>query len=465
MMVGGRDGAILSDASINQMNGDGPMESSKSRTDRRGFISRCVQGAALSSLPLGLSACASPDEARSPSLDEILPLAGKGENDTFWTALRTLFPLDPELIYMNNGGLGPSPHPVIDAMIGQMMDLEKISETGHHLVADVRRKASRFLGCGEEELAFTRSTTEGMNIIARGLPLKPGDEVLLSTHEHPGGAMPWLALAKDLGIEIRLFEPGSGGSDTLERISSSITSRTRVLSLSHVTCTTGLVVPVQRIASLCRYKGIISVFDGAQSAGMIPVNLHALGCDFYATSGHKWLLGPKGTGLLYIRESMIGTWRPTYVGAYSDREYDLDRLLLEYLPEARGTEYGTRNTPLVKGLEAALDFLACLGMNRVSDRTRSMAAFLKSRLAASGAVEVLTPMDDEASAAMVTFRPSDKSIKHHELVNRMKKKHNIRLRPVGEHGLDGVRVSLHIYNDFKEIDRLLSVLEAELPRA
>ncbi|MHC4946311.1 MAG: aminotransferase class V-fold PLP-dependent enzyme, partial [Planctomycetota bacterium] len=227
----------------------------------------------------------------------------------------------------------------------------------------------------------------------------------------------------------------------------------------------GLVVPAREIASLCRAKGIISVFDGAQSAGMIPVDLHAMGCDFFATSGHKWLLGPKGTGLLYIRESMIGTWQPTYVGAYSDQHYDLDRLALEYLPEARCTEYGTRNTPLLVGLEAALDFLARLGMNRVSQRTRSMAALLKKRLSASGAWEVLTPMDEESSAAMVTFRPRKTSIQHHELVNRMKKNHNIRLRPVGEHGLDGVRVSLHIYNNFKELERLVSALEEEFRAA
>ncbi|MHC4945499.1 MAG: aminotransferase class V-fold PLP-dependent enzyme, partial [Planctomycetota bacterium] len=217
----------------------------KSTFDRRRFMAQCIQGAALSSLPFGLAACVSSKVKGRQSLEEILPLADQDDPEAFWQALRALFPLEPELIYMNNGGLGPSPHPVIEAMIQQMMELETISETGHHLVANVRRKASRFLNCSEEELAITRSTTEGMNIIARGLPLKEGDEVLLSTHEHPGGAMPWLALARDRGIEVRLFEPGSGGLDTLEKITSSITSKTRVLSLSHVTCTTGLVVPAR----------------------------------------------------------------------------------------------------------------------------------------------------------------------------------------------------------------------------
>jgi selenocysteine lyase/cysteine desulfurase len=395
--------------------------------DRRGFLSLCIGSAALAST--GFS-------------------KAKG-----WDEVRKQFPLDPVLIYMNNGGLGPSPHAVIETITREMMALERISETGHAKVEAVREKACRFFNCSEEELAFTRSTTEGMNIIARGLPLEKGDEVMLSTHEHPGGSMCWLALMKDKGINVKLFEP----DDPIGRIAAGMTPRTRVVSISHVTCTTGLKVPAREIASLCREKGVFSVFDGAQSAGMFPIDLHDMGCDFYATSGHKWLLGPKGTGILYINKRNLDTWKPTYVGAYSDKAFDLDGLALELLKQAPATEYGTRNTPLILGLGAAFDYLTSLGMERVAARGRELAARLKKGLARNPSIETLTPMTEQGS--MVTFRPKGKKADPWQWVNRLKKEHRIRVRPVGEHGLNAIRVSTHIYNTKDEVDRLLAALD------
>lgn len=397
--------------------------------DRRGFLSLCIGSAALAST--GFT---------------------KAEG---WDEIRKQFPLDPGLTYMNNGGLGPSPYPVIETITREMMDHERISEPCHGKVAAVREKACSFFNCGKEELAITRNTTEGMNIIARGLPLEKGDEVMVSTHEHPGGYMCWLALMKDKGINIKLFEP----DDSLERIADSMTSRTRVLSISHVTCTTGLKVPAREISALCKEKGVFSVYDGAQSAGMFPIDFHDMGCDFYATSGHKWLLGPKGTGILYINKRNLDTWKPTYVGAYSDEKCDLDSLTLDLLEEAHASEYGTRNTPLILGLGAALDFMTSLGMERVAANGRTLAGRLKKGLAKIPSLEILTPMTENASGSIVTFRPKGKKTDPWQWVNRLKKEHNIRLRPVGEHGLNAIRVSTHVYNTTEEVDRLLTVLE------
>jgi len=375
-----------------------------------------------------------------------------------WEAVRKQFPLDEDLIYMNNGGLGPSPYPVIQTLKASVAELERISESGHHHVDAVRKKACRFFHCHEDELALTRNTTEGMNIIARGIPLQPGDEILISTHEHPGGAMPWFAVARDKGASIKLFEPGSGGVDTLEKIASAMTPQTRVVSISHITCTTGLVVPAREIAGMCRGRGIISVFDGAQSAGMIPVDLHAMGCDFYATSGHKWMLGPKGTGVLYIRKEMLDHWQPTHVGAYSDKVFDIDNLKMEYIRAARCTEYGTRNTPVIQALGAAFDFLSTLGMQNVAKRSQALATYFKTRLFELDAFKILTPLDKPSSAAIVTFKPIKSRLDYHHWVQALITDHKIRLRPVDEHGLNAIRVSTHVYNSPHEIDALISAL-------
>lgn len=377
-------------------------------------------------------------------------------DETFWKVVREEFPLTRDRIYFNAGGLGPSPRTVIDTVFNATMKLEEISETGHHLIERVREKAAKFLGANLSEVAFTRNCTEGMNIIARGIPLKRGDEVLMTTHEHPGGAMPWLALMKEKGVVVKTFEPGLTPEDNLNQIEANITRRTRVLSISHITCTTGLLFPAKEVCQLAKSKGLITVLDGAQVVGMIPIDLHEIGCDFYATSGHKWLLGPKGTGLVYVSEEMRRMFKPTFVGAYSDKHYDLDQRRLEYKESADCTEYGTRNTALVLGLGSALDFLSTIGMKEVAARGASLAAYLKQKLREIPNIKVLTPMDPRASSSIVTFKVKDR--KHTEIQHMLVHKYKMRTRPVGEHHINAIRVSLHLYNNFEEINRLLKAL-------
>ncbi len=144
-----------------------------------------------------------------------------------------------------------------------------------------------------------------MNTVARSLSLKEGDEVILSKDEHIGGAAIWLALSKEIGITIKLVDLDYSGKNNFNIIKKSVTDKTKVLVLSHVTCTTGMILPVKKIANYCKKKGIISCIDGAQAVGMIPVNITDINPDFYVTSGHKWLFGSKGTGILYINEYFL----------------------------------------------------------------------------------------------------------------------------------------------------------------
>ncbi|MDZ7263594.1 MAG: aminotransferase class V-fold PLP-dependent enzyme [candidate division KSB1 bacterium] len=394
---------------------------------------------------------------------EELKSAQDNHDERFWHFVGQQYALAPDLIYMNTGGLGPSPYPVIETVANYTMKLEQTSETGHEFVAKVRQKACHFFNCGADEIAFTRNATEGMNIIARGLALKKGDEVLMTTHEHPGGAMPWLALANDVGIRVRLFEPGQTAAENLQRIESNLSSRTKVLAISHITCTTGLKFPATEIAEICRRKNIIFVLDGAQVIGMQPVDFRQLGCDFYTASGHKWLGGPKGTGILFIRQEMLNRWRPTHVGAYSDRIYKLEEQILEHQPSAAAVEYGTRNTPLILGLGVAFDFLAAIGMDVVAARGQALARYFMERLQPLQAIRILTPLDSTSYGSIVTFQLNDGRARNHgELASAIHANANIRLRPVAEHGLNAIRASFHLFNNHEQVDRLIEVLHRML---
>lgn len=434
------------------------MVSSSFRSDRRVFLGQCLTGLTASMIPMESAIAPQVAQAVEPPPPGTMPATSRPVGDVSWANIGRQFSLEPDLAYFNTGGLGPSPHPVIEAINRSIADLERISETGREQFDEVRRKACRFLNCDEDELGFTGNTTEGINLIARGLGLKAGDEVLITTHEHVGGAMPWFALAQDEGVVVKTLEPGRGGEDTLDRLASNLSPRTRALCISHVTCTTGTVMPIKRLARLCREKDVVSVVDGAQVVGMIPVDLHDLGCDFYAASGHKWLLGPKGTGMLYVRKDMLSRWRPIYAGAYADKVFSLDEAQFERLPAARSVEIGTRNASLIVGLGAAFDFLTALEMSAVARHGRALAQHLREKLRALDRIEILTPGAPESCASILTFEIKAGPTNPGEWANRLSKDFRLRVRPVTEHKLAAIRVCAHVFNDVTQMDRLTAAM-------
>jgi selenocysteine lyase/cysteine desulfurase len=228
--------------------------------------------------------------------------------------------------------------------------------------------------------------------------------------------------------------------------------------ISHIPCTTGLIFPVKEIAELCHQKGIYVVLDGAQVLGMIPVDFHDLGCDFYASSGHKWLCGPKGTGILYIRKEMLDIWHPTHVGAYSEEAYILEKQIFKHQRSAKSVEYATRNTPTIMGIGASLDFFDAIGIDNIAARGRALAAHLQEQLSKNGKVKLLTPLDPGLSGSIVTFKIMGDKKSYSDYVTQIKEQYNIRLRPVGEHGLNAIRASLHIFNTFEQVDRLVAAV-------
>jgi selenocysteine lyase/cysteine desulfurase len=382
------------------------------------------------------------------------------EDEQFWKFVRMQFPLTDERAYLNTGGLGASPYAVIDAVKAKMDELEKVGETGHseELWKEVKTDAAQLFGCDATELAFTRNATEGINIVCNGLPLKRGDEMITTTHEHVGNAVPWLALLKREGIVINLFEPSTlSAQENVDRIEKLITKRTRLISVPHATTTTGQVLPIKAISALAKTKGIWLFVDGAQTAGMFPFSLHDLGCDAYATSGHKWMLGPKETGFLYVRKDMLDVVQPKTVGAYSGNGFDLDKRTFDFTPSAQRYEYGTVSIPLRFGLGAAIRFLQKIGMENVWKRDQALSTRLFTGLKSIPYVTILSPESKMERSALVTFK--HEKVPYGDLQRHLDT-YKLRTRGVGEGGVNALRISTHLYNMPEEVDRALEAVKS-----
>ena len=374
-----------------------------------------------------------------------------------WDNIRQQFLFPKEKHYLNTGSLGPSPKLVINTICEMIETLETSTSHGHHLIDETHEKAAKFLNVTPDEIAFTRNATEGLNIAARSLPLKAGDEIIISTHEHVGGASPWLALQKDIGVVVKLIDLDFNGENNLQIIKDNINEKTKVVAFSHITCTTGMKLPAKAIVELCRTKGVYSCIDGAQSLGMFPIDLAYINPDFYASSGHKWLFGPKGTGVLFINKNIIDKVSPVFVGAYSDSKYDLNSLTLEYRSSAQREEYGTRNTPITLGLGSAFDFINAIGIENVAKRGRELIHRFRKGISNMPQIEILTPESDLYSASMITIRIKGKdNLKLNPTLNKEK---NLRMRGIYENNINGIRISFAVFNSFEEVDLLVNGLK------
>ncbi len=377
-------------------------------------------------------------------------------DEGYWALVREQFPLTRDRIYLNTGGLGASPFAVIAAAQSKMDELERLCETGHseELWHDIKVKAGQILGCKPEEIAYTRNATEGIAIVCNGLPLKSGDEVITTTHEHVGNTLSWLARQKRDGIVMKTFEPSTkSAQENLERMQKLLTKRTRAISIPHITTSTGQILPVKQIGEWAAANKLWYFVDGAQAAGMLPMNMHEIGCHAYAASGHKWLLGPKGTGLLYVREDALDLIAAKHLGGYSNTgEFDMVTGALQFHPTAQRYEYGTVSTPLFVGLGAAMDFLLQIGTENIWRRDFAMASALKEALNKLG-VEVNSPQHPEEHSAIITF--TLKNMDRNKLQTFLSEKYKLRTRGIYEGGLDAIRISLHLYNSFTDVDRVL----------
>lgn len=415
---------------------------------RRNFLQGMAAGAGLLTLN-AWETSAGLDFYPLAKLSSLSATPDVGEEE-FWNMVRTQMMLRKDIMYLNNGSFGSTPRMVFDAVVkGFRMIAEDPKSTGKLLekIEEVRKKVADFVGASEDEIALTRSTTEGMSMVAAGLPLKKGDEVLISDHEHSAGTQPWLLRGARDGIELREVKipcPPESPEQILNLFNDALTKKTRVISISHMTHAHGLLLPVKELCKLARDKGIFTVLDAAHPPGMFPFDLHDIDPDFYAGSPHKWLDAPAGSGIFYVRKDRIDTLWPMYGARGWDRK------------NARRFEAtGTKVWPVTCALGKAIDFQLAIGRERIEKRGRELSSYFKQRVREIPGVELLTPLDPKMCCSIGSFSLGEyKSI---DVYNYLLEKHNIITGPKNKR--NALRVSTHFYNTKKEVDACLEGIE------
>lgn len=375
-------------------------------------------------------------------------------------AVRAEMPALASATYLNTGGYAPSPRRVYEAAFeAHRFEMEHGPDTrGIRSSVEARAEATRgklagLFGVDEAEIAFTRSVSEGIDVVAWGLDWEPGDEVILTDQEHPTGRLPWINLRERRGIAVKVVPVGRNAEGLLEAIDAAITPRTRLLSLSHVTAETGLRLPAAEICALAHRRGVRVLLDAAQAVGQFPVDLRTMDVDFYATTGHKWLLGGAGIGALYLKRELLDEVKVSWTGAGAVEGASGRSDAPVWYPSARRFEFGSRLWPVYVGYGVAIDWIREIGLEAIEARVALLAASLKQELAAIDGVTVLSADAPERSTGIVTFAlagmPGD------QVATALWERARIVCRAARAFDRVGTRISIAFFTGEDELARLV----------
>ena len=414
---------------------------------RRGFLGVGAAGFAATSLAACSRTPGADGTSERPALTRPTDL-----QDDAWAHVRAQFILEPGTAYMNNASLGMPPASVAEAVAAGYDALSREplrgkNELGHVIAERVVPGLASLLGAAADELVLTRNATEALHMGAIGVRLQPGDEVLMTTQEHPAGSRPWEYRASRGGVKVsRVFIPSPFESEeeVVELVEAALTSATRVIAFCHVT-RGGHLYPVKQLCAMARERGIVSHVDGAQAVGMFPVDLHDLGCDTYSASLHKWLLGPMGTGVFHVRAGA----RDRVESAFA---YDATPDAPAYQPP------GTTGLPVRAALAASLDFVEALGIDNIAARTRYLSDHLKARLAEMPGATILSGPTPATSCPGSTIFELE-GVDAVEAVALIAERASIHIDEHQRDGHNAIRISTHVYNTTAEIDRVTEALE------
>jgi len=376
-------------------------------------------------------------------------------------AVRELLPATRAGIYLNAGSCGPIPAESQRAMDEQaareLATGRALAEQFHEALerfAEARAAVAAVMVADPADVALTHSTTDGLNLVTSSLPWRPGDRVLTTNHEHPGLLGPLVALRDRVGIEVERVDVGDGGDAdrVVEAFTGALARPAKAIFVSHVLWTTGAVLPVARLAAVAREAGAMSVVDGAQAAGAIPVALETLGVDAYALPAQKWLLGPEGMGALWVRRGFADAIVPETAGYLSYAAFDFDRPTLH--PGARRFEATGFHRPSVIGFARSLGWLSMyVGLTWALERAGRLAAGAADRLASIPGVTLVTPRP--TASTLVSFRISGWTAA--QVLAELAPRTFAIIRDLPP--IDAVRLSVGFWNTEAELDRIAEVVE------
>jgi selenocysteine lyase/cysteine desulfurase len=382
-------------------------------------------------------------------------------NEDYWSQIQRCFDADRTLINFNNGGVCPSPSHVLDQMIRDLRFCNELP--AYHMwqvleprIETVRRALAQQFGCDPEELAITRNASEGMETLILGVDLKRGDEVIVTDQNYPRMLTTWDQRARREGIVVKSISfpiPLRSPEGFVDRITRAITPETRVIEFPHITNLSGQILPVRDVVQLARRRGILVFVDGAHSFAHFPFTRDQLDCDFFATSLHKWLLAPIGTGFLYVRKARLGTIWPLMAApagmGENIRKYE---------------EIGTHPAANHNASAAALAFHQSIGDERKAARLR----YLRDRWArplqqAAGRVRIWTPLDDDRLSCGITLVAIE-GIAPAKLSDHLFSRYKIVTIAITHKDFSGIRVTPNVYTTPKEIDLFHDALRQVLAR-
>jgi len=372
-------------------------------------------------------------------------------DDQLVAEVRNQLMLKKGIVYLNTGTLGPAPRLVNDKIAALMTRLEgnpaieNFGPMGQQMERS-RCKVATFMGVDEDEIILTRNTTEGFSTVCSGIEWQAGDEILTTNHEH-GGAETGLDFLRDTKgaviNKITMPYPANNKQELLDLISANITDKTRILLLSHVETVTGLRWPIKDVAKLIEGRNILFIVDGAQAPGMLHIDLHDLGCDVYACSGHKWIMGPKETGILYLKKDIQHLVNNVFItggyGVYSHSS-------------------GTRNAPNIIGFGDVLEWHMAIGTRRTEARCMALADYCRAELSKLDKVDIISPDNPELSSAIISFSLDD-DVSNGEVFSGMRDK-GITIKRLPQY--NAIRISNHMFTTNKDVDQMIASLKEYL---
>ncbi|HEY6011602.1 MAG TPA: aminotransferase class V-fold PLP-dependent enzyme [Nitrospirota bacterium] len=374
--------------------------------------------------------------------------------DNIIESYRREFPITGKYIYLDHAGVSPMPLRVrlaVDTFLSESVAAGAFQyPKWAQQIVEVRRSCAGLINADPDEIAFVKSTSHGLSIVANGLDWKRGDNLLVYEKEFPSNLYPWLSL-EQRGVEVR-FIPSRDGRILISDIEQLIDARTRLISISSVQFTNGFRVDLRKIGDICVKRGILLCVDAIQSLGIIPMDVREYHIDFLSADAHKWLLGPEGIGIFFCRRELAERLAPPLVGWKSvEREFDFERPEFRLKTTALRFEEGSMNLMGIFGLGAAIELLSEVGISAINSRVLDLGDLI-IREAEKRGYSVLTPKSREDRGGNITiagpFNPA-------QMRDKLREK-GIMVNVRG----GGLRISPHFYNSEEEIEKTFSIVGA-----